>query len=52
MEEVREESEARVYTRRSVFFGQAAYLQCDLDEGAGDEARKDDAAERVVEEGF
>jgi ferredoxin len=41
-----------VYASRSFFLWQAAYLQGDLHEGAGNQAREDYAAEGRVEEGL
>ena len=52
MQEVREEREAGVHACRSVFLRKTAYLERDLDEGAGDEAREDHGAQGVVKEGF
>ena len=52
MEEMGEECQASIYTCRCVFFRETAYLKCDLDEGAGDEACEDYGAQSVVKEGF
>jgi hypothetical protein len=41
-----------VHTTCLVFFGQRAHLERELHEGAGDEAREDYGAQRVVHEGF